>query len=235
MSESPIIAIANADIYMNMPDSVRELISLLQPGEAIVGRRTNIHSLQEKRASIYRLGFDLFIIHSSDIDKLLRHSNNLYFGDPWWDYDLLTNLIASGIQIRPLKPIHVLHLSHQHAFSKDRWADIGFNSIQDMRNLINQIPHSRMSQEGLTLSKLIERVHSQIINFFTTQDACNSGSAFQLSSDEHHVKPLREFAHGLIDLGENVLGLQNEFDDSSDITTACSLLLDRLCNSLSSH
>jgi hypothetical protein len=138
---SELIALTNSDIFFANAEDLKKQACLLNEGEAIVSRRINVQSLQQSAGSTYQWGYDLFVLHRKDIEKLYREKT-MFFGEPWWDYHFLSNIILNGITIKPVDSSHVLHVSHKEAYSQKRWFDIGKTIL---KNLIDNIEHENYS------------------------------------------------------------------------------------------
>jgi hypothetical protein len=220
------IVIINSDIFIHRPGELAQLISELRPGQAIVGRRINIKSLKSSEASIYRLGFDLFVLHRRDL-SLLRSPKDLYFGDPWWDYVALCNLLLCGVTVTALDPLHTLHLFHEAAFSKERWASIGFDIMDHLFKGIQARGDQPETASALVMTDLITECYDQIFRAGPAggQEISNLGGEFSEPVDD---SPLRKFSHGLARHAEEVLDFRSDGLDQFSVANACAGLLETL-------
>jgi hypothetical protein len=226
-SSSEQIVFINSDVFIHRPSELAQLISELRPGQAIVGRRTNIKSLKNSEASIYRLGFDLFVLHRKDL-SLLRYPKALYFGDPWWDYVALCNLLLAGVTVTALDSVHMLHLIHETAFSKERWASIGFEIIDHLYKSTQARGDQPKTASAMTMVGLITDCYDRI------QRGTRSGGGHGISnlagepSEPADDSPLRKFSHGLVRHTEEVLDFKSDGLDQFSVANACSGLLEAL-------
>jgi hypothetical protein len=136
-----LIALTNSDIFFADAEALRQQAATLKSGEAIVARRVNVQSVSSGSGSTYQWGYDLFILHREDIRRLYREET-LFFGEPWWDYYFLSNIIVNGITVRPIDSAHVLHLAHKEAYSPERWLATGCFSLQTLRDNITAGRHA---------------------------------------------------------------------------------------------
>ncbi len=132
--ETELIALTNSDIFLADAEMLREQAVCLKSGEVLVSRRVNVESLRNASGSTYKWGYDLFILRREDIARLHRETT-LFFGEPWWDYYFLSNLILSGLSVVTTDSAHVLHLAHKEAYSSERWLATGEFSLQTLRQL----------------------------------------------------------------------------------------------------
>lgn len=135
--KSEIIALTNSDIFFANAENLKRQACLLNEGEAIVSRRINVQSLQKNAGTTYQWGYDLFVLHRKDIEKIYREKT-MFFGEPWWDYYFLSNIILNGITIKTVDSLHVLHVSHKEAYFQKRWLAIGKTIL---KNLVNNIEY----------------------------------------------------------------------------------------------
>lgn len=225
--DSDQILFLNSDIFVHRTDELLPLISELRPGNAIVGRRVNIKSLKGKEAAIYRLGFDLFAVHREDVD-LLRSPIEIFFGDPWWDYVALCNLLLRGVTVSTCDPIHILHLFHEAAFSKERWSSIG---IEIMGHMFKNLPHrgtALSNHSSLAIAELITACHDQVERVNST---AKNQEISQLRSECNlpgHDSALRMFSHGLIHHTETALNFQPDGLDPLITAQACAVLSEEM-------
>jgi len=133
--KTDLIALTNSDIFLADAAVLRQQVELLQSGEAMVARRVNVQSLHNLTGASYKWGYDLFVLRREDIAKLYREKT-LFFGEPWWDYYFLSNIVLNGIPVKPTESAHVLHLSHKEAYSSDRWLATGMFSLKTLRDNI---------------------------------------------------------------------------------------------------
>ncbi|CAK8724236.1 hypothetical protein LDFHOB_14060 [Candidatus Electronema aureum] len=130
-SDSKFILITNSDIFLTNTDDLKKQIRSLDKGEAIVSRRINVESLKENKGYTYRLGYDLFVLHRSDLEKIYKQKT-MFFGEPWWDYFFLSIILLHGMRIKHIDSSYVLHLSHKEAFSTERWNLIGKDILKEL-------------------------------------------------------------------------------------------------------
>lgn len=133
--KTDLIALTNSDIFLADAAVLRQQAELLQSGEAMVSRRVNVQSLHNLTGASYKWGYDLFVLRREDIAKLYRETT-LFFGEPWWDYYFLSNIVLNGMAVKPTDSSHVLHLAHKEAYSSDRWLATGTFSLKILQDNI---------------------------------------------------------------------------------------------------
>jgi hypothetical protein len=160
-SNAEIVIITNSDIFLSKKNELEEKINKVQPGCAIVSKRTNIDSVLQGIGCTYRLGYDLFIMHKNDLQKNFSEIP-LFFGEPWWDYFLLCKMILNNINIMSIDSSNVLHVSHKPTFSKENWIKIGIASITELIKYEKKNRYTDRGCNNFYMSKLIKKTSKRI-------------------------------------------------------------------------
>jgi len=205
--ETDIIAFVNADIYLANVEKIKDLLVNVTPGSAIVANRTDIVSLDKMQGSTHSGGYDLFVVHRDDLRKIST-KDDLYFGDPWWDYHALCNLVLSGVSVTSLDSSHVLHLYHDFAFTWDRWTDIGKATLEDLNATVKSQKYDKSNSNSKALACLIKGL---VKNVHRCDRPAHIHFARMMSGRkpcELEKNSLLKFANKLVIFAEHSLGFQ---------------------------
>jgi hypothetical protein len=166
----------------------------------------------------YRLGYDLFVIHREDFPTI-RTDTDIYFGEPWWDYHALLQLILHGIEVIPVESAHVLHAAHQESWSADRWEKIGIKMLNMLRPVVPKEHNYRGNLQGLNLARMLRE-------FYHFVDDCGSTGYRRILRRLLSRPPcvidemfLREFSQRLRSFAEEILSFRQI--DQGHLTMAC--------------
>lgn len=123
-----VIAITNADIYVNLDDSTSTLLNTLSVDRFLISHRTDVtddsifflpiaQQMAQEDASKYLPGIDFIAARAEALRAALPFlGNELTIGLRWWDLLLPMALISARATKHHLNSLQFLHLKHS-----DRW------------------------------------------------------------------------------------------------------------------
>jgi hypothetical protein len=160
-TKEDIIAFTNADIFFSDVQKIAKIAKKIIPGKAIFSRRINVENIKERKGSTYIWGYDLLILHKNDLDAI-RTRQEMFFGEPWWDYYVLCMLFLNKIYVETFDSSYILHLSHKEAFEKKRWEEIGIHTLQELQNKktpsINKLFKTRAEKNVILMKEILNKV-----------------------------------------------------------------------------
>jgi hypothetical protein len=209
-TNSEVFVITNADIFFSHVSQISDIIHKMQPKDAIVARRVNVESLNASLGSSYRWGYDLFVVHREDLNMLCP-DRDLYFGDPWWDWRALCNLVFNGINITCLDSSHVLHLLHKDAFTFDRLAEIGNKQLPKLFKIVNSQSYDNSTATAIKLAEIIHKFERMLVHY---KQINMSNLQYEIDISFHH-----RFTLVLTHFAEQIIGFNSSSPEQ--ISLAC--------------
>lgn len=117
-----VVAITNADIFLDLSETEKRTIESLNPNECIISKRIDVNVKEERIGTKFSKGYDFFSFHTdamSDFD-----ASDFAIGMPWWDHFLPLWLYMKGTT-STRKIDSVFHLKHQERWQHKYWLTIG--------------------------------------------------------------------------------------------------------------
>ena len=117
------VVITNADILLDMSDSIYQKIKNMQPGQCFVAKRYDIETMDSRKGIEYGLGYDFFAFHSEDLKNFA--CDDFVMGLPWWDHYLPVWMYLRGLQQLPIHEKFIFHLHHTERWDFEKWVTLG--------------------------------------------------------------------------------------------------------------
>lgn len=112
------VMIINSDNELSDPNGLMDrYIAMSETGLVFANRHD--HNGDLKNPTMYRYGFDVFIIHSRFYDLIPR--SMFCLGQTWWDYWIPYRFVRAGIPIHLVKEPLFLHHRHPQQYNAQEW------------------------------------------------------------------------------------------------------------------
>lgn len=126
------VAITNSDILLDISSETLEKFNKIKPGQCFVAPRIDISSIESREGREYRYGYDFFVYHSQDLDKLME--SQFVFGLPWWDHFLPVVMYSQGVRQIGADRMFAYHLLHNERWDWQLWIHLGRQYVDLMLN-----------------------------------------------------------------------------------------------------
>jgi hypothetical protein len=138
--------VTNSDVLFAPRADFLKQVEILQPGEMLFGRRTDIADIGDADGIAWRYGYDVFAVHPRDVSAL---RTKMVFGAPWWDHLFPLKMYLNKVRIIQISPGQFLHLVHEDRWDWDIWKMFGKCLLSELGNESEKGEYSRHLKTAL--------------------------------------------------------------------------------------
>ncbi|OKY76266.1 MAG: hypothetical protein BM485_03160 [Desulfobulbaceae bacterium DB1] len=152
--ENEVCGIVNADIIIDPPFDLHDILIKEAAGGLVFGNRIDIHAPEERNGELFGLGFDYFFLDSNL--AACYPASKFSMGKPFWDYWLpIVPLRKKLGQVKWLRTPIAFHQNHPTCWNREDYIFFCFEMAKSlqMADFAGATPGNRQAADAETLRR----------------------------------------------------------------------------------